>query len=199
MVVLGGASLLSCTSYASAGLMSQAALEQQLIGVCARCSHIQVHIDGDAVNMSRSHLHKCAVAARMQVADLLPKKLRHEAGNVVRGSDTMDVWFDSGSSWAGVTQRTEGLRYPADLYLEGSDQHRFAAPAHSRPRTCCAPVNCGRQSVGQRACTVLLCCCAVACAPARARSLSWSRLLWLLPAACMRAGADVRVHSLTPS
>jgi isoleucyl-tRNA synthetase len=38
----------------------------------------------------------------------------------------MDVWFDSGSSWAGVVQAGEaaGLRFPADLYLEGSDQHR---------------------------------------------------------------------------
>lgn len=36
----------------------------------------------------------------------------------------MDVWFDSGSSWAGVLQGTPGLTYPADLYLEGSDQHR---------------------------------------------------------------------------
>ena len=36
----------------------------------------------------------------------------------------MDVWFDSGSSWAGVLSTQEGMRYPADLYLEGSDQHR---------------------------------------------------------------------------
>ena len=36
----------------------------------------------------------------------------------------MDVWFDSGSSWAAVTSKTDDLNYPADLYLEGSDQHR---------------------------------------------------------------------------
>ena len=40
----------------------------------------------------------------------------------------MDVWFDSGSSWTGVVQeragRDLGLSFPADLYLEGSDQHR---------------------------------------------------------------------------
>ena len=43
----------------------------------------------------------------------------------------MDVWFDSGSSWAGVVQAGEGrgLRFPADLYLEGSDQHRGVRPA----------------------------------------------------------------------
>ena len=36
----------------------------------------------------------------------------------------MDVWFDSGSSWAAVADQRDELRYPADLYLEGSDQHR---------------------------------------------------------------------------
>lgn len=33
-------------------------------------------------------------------------------------------WFDSGSSWAACTEQNEALNYPADLYLEGSDQHR---------------------------------------------------------------------------
>lgn len=38
-------------------------------------------------------------------------------------TDIMDVWFDSGSSWAGVLE-TEGLDVPCAMYLEGSDQHR---------------------------------------------------------------------------
>lgn len=38
-------------------------------------------------------------------------------------TDIMDVWFDSGSSWNGVL-RERGLKYPADLYLEGADQYR---------------------------------------------------------------------------
>ena len=33
-------------------------------------------------------------------------------------------WFDSGTSWAACTEQDPGLNYPADLYLEGSDQHR---------------------------------------------------------------------------
>jgi isoleucyl-tRNA synthetase len=37
--------------------------------------------------------------------------------------DILDVWFESGSSWNSVL-RARGLGYPADLYLEGSDQHR---------------------------------------------------------------------------
>jgi isoleucyl-tRNA synthetase len=36
----------------------------------------------------------------------------------------MDVWFDSGSSWAAVAAQRDNLKYPADMYLEGSDQHR---------------------------------------------------------------------------
>jgi isoleucyl-tRNA synthetase len=91
-------------------------------------------------------------------AELLPPSRAAEADQWRKGTDTMDVWFDSGSSWAGVlgglaaaakgpaasaaaeapaaaagdgalTQaspqrvRTR-LNYPADLYLEGSDQHR---------------------------------------------------------------------------
>ncbi|GAB6875875.1 isoleucine--tRNA ligase [Thermaerobacter litoralis] len=39
-------------------------------------------------------------------------------------TDIMDVWFDSGSSHAAVLETREELAWPADLYLEGSDQHR---------------------------------------------------------------------------
>jgi isoleucyl-tRNA synthetase len=56
-------------------------------------------------------------------AELLPEPYRQEADQYRKGTDTMDVWFDSGSSWAAVVQQN-GLKYPVDLYLEGSDQHR---------------------------------------------------------------------------
>ncbi len=39
-------------------------------------------------------------------------------------TDTLDVWFDSGTTHVSVLKRREDLNYPADLYLEGSDQHR---------------------------------------------------------------------------
>lgn len=39
-------------------------------------------------------------------------------------TDIMDVWFDSGSSHAAVLEQHKNLQWPADLYLEGSDQHR---------------------------------------------------------------------------
>jgi len=46
-----------------------------------------------------------------------------EAENYLKVTDTLDVWFDSGVTHSCVLNRPE-LRYPADLYLEGSDQHR---------------------------------------------------------------------------
>lgn len=39
-------------------------------------------------------------------------------------TDIMDVWFDSGTSHSGVLRQRPELSFPADLYLEGSDQHR---------------------------------------------------------------------------
>jgi len=61
----------------------------------------------------------------LEVADLLPESLRGEAHKYEKGKDTMDVWFDSGTSWSGVLNARENLAGgPADLYLEGSDQHR---------------------------------------------------------------------------
>ncbi|WP_442786340.1 isoleucine--tRNA ligase [Leptothoe sp. PORK10 BA2] len=60
----------------------------------------------------------------MSVEELLPEAYRNNGHTYVRGFDTMDVWFDSGSSWAAVANQRDGLKYPVDLYLEGSDQHR---------------------------------------------------------------------------
>ncbi|CAA6664773.1 unnamed protein product [Spirodela intermedia] len=60
----------------------------------------------------------------MTTEDLLPDKYRHQASEYEKGTDTMDVWFDSGSSWAAVLGKREELHFPADLYLEGTDQHR---------------------------------------------------------------------------
>ena len=50
--------------------------------------------------------------------------LGEEAADYDKVTDTLDVWFDSGVTHACVLREREGLRAPADLYLEGSDQHR---------------------------------------------------------------------------
>ncbi|WP_019774076.1 isoleucine--tRNA ligase, partial [Streptococcus sobrinus] len=62
-----------------------------------------------------------------EAKDLLPAGFSHPGspnGQFTKETDIMDVWFDSGSSWNGVMNQREGLGYPADLYLEGSDQYR---------------------------------------------------------------------------
>ena len=59
--------------------------------------------------------------------ELLPEDFTSEHspnGEFTKEKDILDVWFDSGSSWSGVMEKRDGLHYPADLYLEGSDQYR---------------------------------------------------------------------------
>ncbi len=56
-----------------------------------------------------------------------PRDLLEGSGKTIyrRGKDTMDVWFDSGTSWTQMKQRSqEDSHYLADVYLEGTDQHR---------------------------------------------------------------------------
>jgi isoleucyl-tRNA synthetase len=50
--------------------------------------------------------------------------LGDDAANYDKTTDTLDVWFDSGVTHACVLGQHESLPFPADLYLEGSDQHR---------------------------------------------------------------------------
>jgi isoleucyl-tRNA synthetase len=60
-------------------------------------------------------------------AELLPEGFRCpkcQAGAFEKERDILDVWFDSGSSHAAVLGRRSDLPWPADVYLEGSDQHR---------------------------------------------------------------------------
>lgn len=59
--------------------------------------------------------------------DLLPAGFKSEHspnGKFTKENDIMDVWFDSGSSHQGVLEERDDLTYPADMYLEGSDQYR---------------------------------------------------------------------------
>jgi isoleucyl-tRNA synthetase len=57
------------------------------------------------------------------IDQLLCKSLANSGRSYRRGTDTVDVWFDSGSSWYSALQ-PRGIDTPVDLYLEGSDQHR---------------------------------------------------------------------------
>src|SRR5690606_18242911 len=62
-----------------------------------------------------------------EAKELLPEGFTHPGspnGQFTKETDIMDVWFDSGSSHHGVLRTREELAFPADLYLEGSDQYR---------------------------------------------------------------------------
>jgi len=63
----------------------------------------------------------------LPVSELLPKGVtcpQCHGDSFRKETDILDVWFDSGVSYTVLERRGDYLRYPADLYLEGSDQHR---------------------------------------------------------------------------
>ncbi|MEG2772526.1 MAG: isoleucine--tRNA ligase, partial [Lactococcus sp.] len=71
--------------------------------------------------------HGSKVWVEREAKELLPEGFTHPGspnGEFTKEKDIMDVWFDSGSSWNGVLNERDYLSYPADLYLEGSDQYR---------------------------------------------------------------------------
>ena len=62
-----------------------------------------------------------------EAQDLLPEGFRCGGcggAEFTKETDILDVWFDSGSSSVAVLEKYEGLRWPADVYLEGGDQYR---------------------------------------------------------------------------
>ena len=74
-----------------------------------------------------------AVAQRIEKAGIqawfsldASELLGDEAGDYIKLSDTLDVWFDSGTTHFSVLQKEgdDRFSFPADMYLEGSDQHR---------------------------------------------------------------------------
>ncbi|THH08957.1 hypothetical protein EW145_g2354 [Phellinidium pouzarii] len=102
---------------------------------------------GKAVLDARSLAHIIALLEKngpnywwtASVSELVPHYLLTEFGTPedvetiekewVKGTDTMDVWFDSGCSWAllrdqGIQSESKGVNAYADICLEGSDQHR---------------------------------------------------------------------------
>lgn len=64
---------------------------------------------------------------KLEAKELLPEGFTHPGspnGVFTKETDIMDVWFDSGSSHEAVLRQRPELRFPADMYLEGSDQYR---------------------------------------------------------------------------
>jgi len=71
--------------------------------------------------------HGSNVWFEREAKDLLPEGFEHPSspnGQFEKETDIMDVWFDSGSSHHAVLRQRDNLTFPADMYLEGSDQYR---------------------------------------------------------------------------
>ncbi len=87
------------------------------------------HLTAESVRFHRDLFAREGADAwyRKSVAELVPPDLdldAHPVEHLRKGTDILDVWFESGSSHRAVLAGPHGLGYPAFLYLEGSDQHR---------------------------------------------------------------------------
>jgi isoleucyl-tRNA synthetase len=94
---------------------------------CTQCGH--VHMDDKTLNhvIEKVEAQGIEVWYEKPAAELLPSGTKcSECGSTdfEKESDILDVWFDSGVSWYAVLKDNPDLGYPADVYLEGSDQHR---------------------------------------------------------------------------
>ena len=94
---------------------------------CSACKHLLIHQE-TIEHVARLFEEKGADIWFEEEADqLLPKGTQcPQCGGKVfsKEMDILDVWFDSGVSYAAVLESRENLEFPASLYLEGSDQHR---------------------------------------------------------------------------
>ncbi len=77
-------------------------------------AHYDVANDPDAPAWAKSEIRNSTASTAGHPAKF----------EITKGSDIFDVWFDSGCSWHAALERMQQGNFPADLYLEGSDQHR---------------------------------------------------------------------------
>ncbi|MCI6344415.1 MAG: isoleucine--tRNA ligase [Campylobacter sp.] len=68
----------------------------------------------------------CDAWWELEISELLPKNSKYKADELEKVYDILDVWFDSGSTWNAVLKsgNYDAGGFRADMYLEGSDQHR---------------------------------------------------------------------------
>jgi isoleucyl-tRNA synthetase len=94
---------------------------------CEDCGREIIRDETIAFIQSVFEVHGSNAWWSLPVKELLPEGFRCPfcgAGHFRRETDIMDVWFDSGSSHEAVLATHPQLSRPADIYLEGSDQHR---------------------------------------------------------------------------
>ena len=93
---------------------------------CTKCA--KYHVGGETTKAVADWFRKEGSDSwyKYEASELLPAGYTCECGGTefTKDEDIMDVWFDSGSSHAAVLDERPELQYPADLYMEGSDQYR---------------------------------------------------------------------------
>ena len=95
---------------------------------CNSCSHI--YYTQESINKIADSMQKgdgIETYWSKPISDFLPHNTKcSQCGSMSfhKGTDILDVWFDSGVCWASVQKKHPDMTFPADLYIEGSDQHR---------------------------------------------------------------------------
>lgn len=93
---------------------------------CKKCGKPLVNEQTIRIVSDLFRAHGSNAWFEMSADEILPSDVHCECGcnTFEKETDTMDVWFDSGSSWAAVIAQREGQPVPVDVYLEGNDQYR---------------------------------------------------------------------------
>jgi len=94
---------------------------------CEKCEAVHVSKETNEKVYELFKAHGADIWFEKDAKDLLPENsVCAQCGHTSfkKETDILDVWFDSGVSHVAVLQARPHLRWPADLYLEGSDQHR---------------------------------------------------------------------------
>ena len=93
---------------------------------CTNCGQSYMEKESFEQIIDRVKKHGIEVWFEKKTHELLPQDVQCECGSkeFQKETDILDVWFDSGVSWNAVLKQNPELSFPADLYLEGSDQHR---------------------------------------------------------------------------
>ncbi|WP_291321463.1 isoleucine--tRNA ligase [Desulfonatronospira sp.] len=97
--------------------------------LCSKCDHAYTDPEWffSIVERFEKHERGCDYWFEADVEDVVPKGLtcpECASQDWRKEDDILDVWFDSGTSFAAVLEKRPECSFPADMYLEGTDQHR---------------------------------------------------------------------------